>query len=115
MRLFYGNSVKKGYRQAAAKLDYCKALFGYTGKENSYKSRLSFQDASTDQIQEMKLCEVVLGSPKPTSYLDYIEDVEKPGQKAVTYNNEFRLRGVKQYWLKEQIEEIGRASCRERV
>lgn len=105
LRLFYGNSVKKGYRQAAAKLDYCKALFGYTGKENSYKSRLSFQDASTDQIQEMKLCEVVLGSPKPTSYLDYIEDVEKPGQKAVTYNNEFRLRGVKQYWLKEQIEE----------
>lgn len=103
LRLFYGNSVKEGYRQTATELDYCKALFGYSEKEKSFKSRLSFQDASVKQAQEMDLRELVLGTPKPTSYLDYIKSVEKPYQNVVTYNNEFCLRGIKQYWLKEQI------------
>lgn len=105
LRLFYENSVKEGYRQTATKLDYCKALFGYSKKEESYKSRLSFQDASAKQAEMENPCEVILGSPKPTSYLDYIESVDKPQENMVTYNNEFRLRGVKQYWLKENVSE----------
>lgn len=105
LRLFYDNNIKAGYRQTATKLDYCKALFGYSRKEESYKSRLSFQDASVKQAQTLKQREVVLGSPKPTSYLDYIESVDKPQENIVTYNNEFRLRGVKQYWLKESVAE----------
>lgn len=105
LRLFYANSIKEGYQQKKTELDYCKALFGYSNKEKSFKSRLSFLDASVEQAQEMETCSVVLGSPKPTSYLDYIQSVEKPYQMGVTYNQEFRLRGIKQYWLKEQIVE----------
>lgn len=101
LRLFYENSVKDGLRQKATELDYCKALFGYTGQENSYKSRISFQDAATENGKESELCELILGAPKPTSYLDYIESVDG-AEKVVTYNDEFRLRGIKQYWLKEQ-------------
>ncbi len=106
LRLFYANSVKKGYRQQKTELDYVKALFGYTDKEKSFKSRLSFQDAAAEQAQELEMRGLILGSPKPTSYLDYIESAENPYQTAVTYNSEaFRLRGIKQYWLKEQIVE----------
>ena len=45
---------------------------------------------------------VILGSPKPTSYLDYLEAPH--GQEAVSYNGDFVLRGIKQYWLKKDIE-----------
>jgi hypothetical protein len=48
-------------------------------------------------LEEQKL---ILGSPKPTSYLDYL-NADKDG--AASYNDNFKLRGVKQYWLKEDI------------
>ena len=47
-------------------------------------------------ISENGKTAVVLGEPKPTSYLDYL--VGKNGE-AVTYRGDFALRGMKQYWL----------------
>jgi len=103
-RLFYAKSVKEGFWQKATKMDYCKALFGYAKKENSYKSRLSFQDASTENGQVLEMRELILVTPKPTSCLDYIENTDG-SDNVVTYNDEFRLRGIKQYWLKEEAED----------
>ena len=78
-------------------LDYCKSMFGFATDNESYRSRLSFQEAVIDKnISENGKTAVVLGEPKPTSYLDYL--VGKNGE-AVTYRGDFALRGMKQYWL----------------
>lgn len=92
-------------------MDYCKALFGFTSNadldeqesnsgKGSYRSRLSFQDAVIDQEKlEKEKTTVVLGEPKPTSYLDYL--IGTDGVSAAAYRDEFELRGMKQYWLHE--------------
>ena len=95
LRLFYNHSIKYGLKQAGSDLDYGKALFGYIGEKDSYKSRLSFVDAYTENGKEMSDVRYTLSSPKPTSYLDYLK---QEGGKAKTYNDDFELRGVKQYW-----------------
>lgn len=104
LRLFYDKTVKEGFHQNAAKLDYCKALFGTAKKGESYKSRVSFLNACADNADESSQISLILGSPKPTSYLDYIESKDNPETRAATYNDDFRLRGIKQYWLKKQAD-----------
>lgn len=106
LRVFYDHTIKEGLSEAhnrADGLDYAKAMFGYIGENDSYKSRVSFSDAVVvgDSVKEDKSVSLVLGGPKATSYSDYL--APKDGQ-AVTYNDkDFRLRGVKQYWLKDEV------------
>lgn len=108
LRLFYDHTVKEGLRQkcTAGKIDYNKAIFGYSGPEGSYKSKVSFSDAVLlEDAKALKEQRLVLAEPKPTSYLDYLKPVMERGgqQKGVTYNtDDFELRGVKQYWLHKQ-------------
>lgn len=103
LRLFYGNTIKEGLpkQHKSELLDYAKALFGYSNRTSSYKSRVSFSDAvvvgETNDIGKVRL---VLSEPKPTSYSDYLKP--QNGQ-AVTYNENFELRGTKQYWLRKEV------------
>lgn len=103
LRLFYEKEIYDGLskEQRDNSLDYCKSLFGYATDEESYRSRLSFRDAIIDDktISENGGRRVILGEPKPTSYLDYL--IGKDG-KAATYRGDFSLRGMKQYWLHEK-------------
>ena len=113
LRLFYDKEIFDGLSKAQKDggLDYCKALFGFTSNadldeqesnsgKGSYRSRLSFQDAVIDQEKlEKEKTTVVLGEPKPTSYLDYL--IGTDGVSAAAYRDEFELRGMKQYWLHE--------------
>lgn len=116
LRLFYEKNIFEGLsdEQKREGTDYSQSLFGYSNKTESYKSRLSFMDAilEKDQGKTSKDAFLVLGSPKPTSYLDYLKD-EKSGQP-VSYNQDFELRGIKQYWLKEETES-GTAGKNEKV
>lgn len=102
LRLFYKNDIFSGLstEQKTARLDYARSLFGFSDEDAGYKSRLSFTDAVMQQ-QNGKFREekVILSEPKPTSYLDYLEADPKDG--VASYNDSFRLRGVKQYWLKK--------------
>ena len=100
LRLFYDHTIKEGLRQKTKKgrIDYAKAMFGYSGPDGSYKSKISFSDAVVlGEAKEGESRSLILAEPKPTSYLDYL----KPdGNEGVTYNDDgFELRGVKQYWL----------------
>lgn len=101
LRLFYDHTIKYGLKKSHEEglIDYSKAIFGYAGKEMSYKSRVSFSDAVVvSQPKFGKEEKVVLAEPKPSSYMDYLKG-KKPDD-IVTYNqDEFELRGVKQYWL----------------
>lgn len=107
LRLFYEKEIYDGVydSQLRAKRDYSKMLFGYTSKEESYKSRLSFADAVIVNGEKCRQeTTLILGSPKPTSYLDYLTSKK---DEAVSYNDDFTIRGVKQYWLKQTTDPAG--------
>lgn len=108
LRVFYTHTVKDGLpeNQRTGKLDFARAMFGYSNDQKSYKSRLSFSDAVVKKTvaESERSANVILSEPKPTSYMDYLEQSNRKG--TVTYNsNEFRLRGVKQYWLHQSAGE----------
>lgn len=100
LRLFYDYTIKDGYHQKVQKFDYAMSLFGMARKECSYKSKTSFSDAVVcSNSIEMKEQKVILAEPKPTSYMDYLQQDDQKN----TYNSEeFELRGVKQYWLRKE-------------
>jgi CRISPR-associated protein (TIGR03986 family) len=63
---------------------------------------VSFSDAvvKIQDPEKEKKNKVVLGEPKPSSYMDYLEQ----SGGITTYNDQdFVLRGVKQYWLRKDI------------
>ncbi|MCI9101289.1 MAG: TIGR03986 family CRISPR-associated RAMP protein [Lachnospiraceae bacterium] len=100
LRLFYDHTIKEGLRQKTKKgrIDYGKAMFGYTSQDGSYKSKLSFSDAVVQgEGKVLEKRSLILAEPKPTSYLDYLKPDER---REITYNTDgFELRGVKQYWM----------------
>ena len=104
LRIYYDHTVGEGYSAShrETKMDYCRAIFGYSGKAEGRRSRVSFTDASapagTSPLTQRR---VTLLEPKPTDNLHYVEPAgDKPG----TYNDDgFRLRGVKQYHLHSKI------------
>jgi len=80
--------------------DYPRAIFGYADPEESFRSRVSFEDFEACEkgkasAQEHRPIKAVLGQPKPTWYAGYVSD-----GKSYTEDG-FRLRGYKQYWMKK--------------
>lgn len=78
-------------------LDYPHAILGFAEKDGrAYRSRVSFSDFQAEgDPREMPEMQTVLGSPKPSWYSGYLADGKN-------YNDaDFRLRGYKQYWLKD--------------
>lgn len=104
IRLFYEHSIKDGYKQDKCKFDYVKSIFGCISDKTGYKSKVSFADAIVaSDCEPGGNVSPVLASPKPTSYLDYIQQTDG----TTTYNaSEFELRGVKQYWLHNALQPI---------
>lgn len=118
IRLFYSRSVFDGIPESYKMekgISYSEAIFGFTGrkeneyKEVSYKSRLSFEDAvamGNFRISEKEGLEIILAEPKPTSYNLYLKQKHGASKKElITYEDEFRIRGIKQYWMKDKINE----------
>lgn len=107
LRLFYEHSVKEGYPldDDETTFDYAKSLFGTSNKNHSFRSKVSFSDAVIIKNKGVDTSKtLILAEPKPTSYGDYLV---QDGEKDITYNNsDFRMRGIKQYWLHEKIENI---------
>ena len=117
LRLFYDYEIHDGLggEQRKEQLDYAKLLFGYAGQEGGYKSRISFSDALAEEgsWKRMGKESMILGNPKPTSYYDYLESSDG---RAASYNDKgFKLRGIKQYWLKNQINHDDSLEDKEKV
>ena len=89
-------------------IDYPQAIFGFAKQETAYRSRVSVSDFPADKgAKEMGKVSMILGEPKPSYYPGYVAPVQKNGHSVATnYNAEkFKLRGYKQYWLKNDIQE----------
>ena len=102
-----GEGVPETHRAAAMELtlDYPYAVLGFAsdymvsdeaGREKkknfAYRSRVSFEDFQTSAAPSQHI-KMSGGGPKPSSFPDYLLDKK-------SYNHgDFRLRGIKQYWL----------------
>lgn len=115
LRIMYGKSVLEGLPENYNSVDgisYTDSIFGFSnmGNDNiSYKSRVSFQDAVVEGngiIDSDSSIDILLAEPKPTSYNLYLEQKLNANKKDLDiYENNFKIRGIKQYWLKEYIED----------
>lgn len=115
LRIPYKYSVKDGISNTLKSekgFSYMDALFGFTERNGkSYKSRLSFEDCILFEEGKEKSFkenyEIILAQPSATNYASYlIQDAYKYGQDIKNYNDDdFQIRGMKQYWLKDFISE----------
>ncbi len=104
LRIGYRHSLSQGlpqhHRERLAQgepvLDYPSAVLGFARGQVAYRSRVSFGDFRLEgKAKELPPVKTVLGEPKPSFYPGYVEEGKH-------YNeDDFRLRGYKQYWLKE--------------
>lgn len=107
LRLFYNHSLQDGLPAEQKKkdvdgVDYARSILGFSEQVYSYKSRVSFEDAPLENKKGERSVNVVLGEPKMTSYLDYLKQ-EREDNQETTYNDDFAFRGIKQYWLHEEV------------
>ncbi|MBU5293803.1 TIGR03986 family CRISPR-associated RAMP protein [Anaerosalibacter bizertensis] len=112
LRVFYRKTVLDGiperYKDVNG-ISYVDAIFGFSNKyDTSYKSRVSFEDIIVEEKAEVdkdSSIEMLLAEPKPTSYNLYLkQNIDSNKKNLNIYDGDFRLRGIKQYWLKEYIE-----------
>lgn len=108
LRIYYDKSVHDGIPEKlnTCGVNYAEALFGFANAEGNalgYRSRLSFEDAVSEDAKLGKPRFVILAEPKATCYLEYLmpqEDKKTP----VSYSAEsIKIRGIKQYWLTKRI------------
>lgn len=107
LRILYEHSVREGIPQGlnVKAVDYSEALFG----NRDYKSRLSFSDAIVQEgYKEGTVVSTVLGEPKATWYCGYVKQDNQDTLKQ--YNDEFALRGYKQYWLQNGLSRENRGN-----
>lgn len=84
-------------------LDYVSSMLGYAAKQESYRSRVSFGDLTAmGSVKEQKPVPIILREPNPGYYPGYLTVGGQGKSNAVrSYcDDEFVLRGYKQYWLK---------------
>lgn len=112
IRMFYTKSIKDGIKLKKKEgLSYSEALFGFINRgseKDSYKSRVSFEDAKSENGEVDRECimDMILAGPKPTSYNLYLKQDRESSKKEIkVYEDDFEIRGVKQYWLKKYIED----------
>lgn len=106
LRLFYKHSTKEGVPKGLIStndhviFDFARTMLGYSddyGKVK-WKSRVFFENAVIKgDNSKAEQRGAVLGEPKPSSYLDYVR------QKDSYEDDGFRLRGYKQYWLRDDL------------
>lgn len=89
------DGLPKSHKDEKWVIDYPKAILGFATKENAYRSRVSFGDfAVMGEAKEQDRINLPLAEPKPSFYAGYTV-----GGK--NYEEDFKLRGYKQYWLKD--------------
>ena len=110
LRLFFEHTVAKGIHEDPLSngYDLATSIFGLSEENGKlhYKSKVSFTDAEltlpvdSQSSPEGKKETFILAEPKPSSYLDYLEQSD---QLSTYSSDSFKLRGIKQYWMRKDI------------
>ncbi|SNX52842.1 TIGR03986 family CRISPR-associated RAMP protein [Thermoanaerobacterium sp. RBIITD] len=120
LRIYYTKTVLDGVSQLykdTKDVSYTDGIFGFSkklkrddgeDKNFNYKSRVSFEDAEVvgePVLDEDSVMTIILAEPKPTSYNLYLKQDKDADKKLLKiYEDDFKIRGFKQYWLKDYIE-----------
>ncbi|MDY2729017.1 MAG: TIGR03986 family CRISPR-associated RAMP protein [Clostridium sp.] len=115
LRIPYDNKIKDGINESykmAEGYSYVDKLFGFANKDESYKGLLNFEDCICVSKGEPKIrnYKIILAEPHSTSYNLYLKQygdnvTKQDKKKIINYNDDFEIRGIKQYWLKDYITE----------
>ncbi len=122
LRMFYSKTILDGvdssYKDVKG-ISYSDGIFGFINKKfkkgkdlinYNYKSRVSFEDAIVEGegiVDKDSTMLILLAGPKPTSYNLYLDQkLDAHKKELAIYEDDFQLRGIKQYWLKNYIEKL---------
>ena len=104
LRISYPHKISEGLpkehleyaKENSVFLDYPHAVFGFAAKDRSYRSRVSFGDLELcgEAVSDKEVSPPLM-EPKPSFCAGYLLD-----RKDYT-DDDFQLRGYKQYWLKQ--------------
>ncbi len=116
-RVFYDKTLYAGLpdeHKQSGRIDYVSSILGFSDSRSgeAYKSRVCFEDAVIKEDKGSRTVSLVLGEPKLSSYYDYVIQDDKLGR---TYNDDFELRGIKQYWLHEMAADSEKRSVNDNV
>ena len=111
-RVFYDKTLYAGLpdeHKQSNRIDYVSSILGFSDSSNgeSYKSRVFFEDAVIKKDKGDRAFSLVPGEPKLSSWYDYVVQDDRFGK---TYNDDFELRGVKQYWLHKKAADSDKGS-----
>ena len=108
IRIPYKKSVSCGIPEGILlkdneiKYDYARAMLGFTNnsrENNAFASRVKFSHAVLKALAKQNRYRLTPGKPNLSNYFDYIV---QDGKEIKTYSSErFKMRGVKNYWLKD--------------
>lgn len=118
LRMFYSKSILDGVPKEYKDIEgisYVDSMFGFSNREIkgknvkiSYKSRVSFEDVvaiGKVEVDRESSIKMLLAEPKPTSFNLYLVQKNEDKRQLSIYDGDFRIRGIKQYWLKNYIEQ----------
>lgn len=116
-RVFYEKSLYAGLpdeHKQSDRIDYVSSILGFSdsGNGESYKSRVFFEDAVIKEDKGNRTFSFAPGEPKLSSCYDYVVQNDRFGK---TYNDDFELRGIKQYWLHEKATDSDKRGTNENV
>lgn len=122
LRMFYSKTILDGLEPSYKDLkgiSYTDGIFGFINRKfkrgndlinYNYKSRVSFEDAVIEGeaiVDKDSTMLMLLAGPKPTSYNLYLkQDLDAHKKELAIYEDNFQLRGIKQYWLKDYVEKL---------
>lgn len=126
LRIGYEHAIADGlppkYKELtdAGPLDCPSAILGFSRGRLAYRSRVSFGDFVAEAgAREGAPVRMILGEPKPGYYPGYLRPAQLQSGVKHYNDDDFRLRGFKQYWLKDAQktdvppgkEKVGTALC----
>lgn len=113
LRIFYPHSVWEGIpeRQNSKGIDYAQAMFGFSSKGKKkgelirgHSTRLNFTDAvGREDIEFGNVRSILPGEPKATCYPEYLVQDKADQGILDSYADDFKIRGMKQYWIIDKI------------
>lgn len=122
-RIYYDHRLRDGLLVKKGRgLDYAEAIFGYAGKEESLKSRVTFENCVVQTVPLTRTVSLTLAGPKLSSFPMYISqkreedsDALLPASDLRTYNAEsFKTNGYKFYWKRsraiESMDEVEKST-----
>jgi CRISPR-associated protein (TIGR03986 family) len=120
-KLAYSKTIFDAVKQTTVpnKLDLAETIFGTEKEKLALKGRVQFSHLKSTTERYEKQVDVILGSPNPTYYPNYIRQTDVNGNKVNKYitlmDKNAEISGWKRYPLHSELMPSGESSDKEKV